>query len=141
MNFENMGWMLFMKSVGQIGTIKTHLVGSFREFILALNASLTILKSASETIPFIRENTPINSIMRRIDDVIALALAEANRHSSQNQEKDMEFRLKKQVLDSILEIIDDEIDGLKSSGAKNTRLKKQALESIKKAFLTHKNED
>lgn len=137
MNLESLGWMLFAKSVQQMGTIKGHLMGSCREFLLALTASLDILKGTSSTLPLFNDFPSLTNIMLRIDDVLKFALEELNKRTPTPADKAMESRLKKQVMDSIIEIIDEEISKLKDLKSKNMALKRQALESIKGAFLSH----
>lgn len=139
MNLENLGWMLFAKSVQQMGTIKGHLMGSCREFLLALTASLDILKGTTSTLPFFNDNPSLATVMLRIDDVLKFALEELNKRAPTPTDNAMESRLKKQVMDSIIEIIDEEISNLKDLKTKNTTLKRQALESIKSAFLSHQS--
>lgn len=137
MNLESLGWMLFAKSVQQMGTIKGHLMGSCREFLLALTASLDILKGTSSTLPLFNDFPSLTNIMLRIDDVLKFALEELNKRAPSPADNAMESRLKKQVMDSIIEIIDEEISKLKDLKSKNMALKRQALESIKGAFLSH----
>lgn len=141
MSLENLGLLLFIKYIRQVDTIKKHMMGSFREFVLALSASFDIMNNVAKTIPYFSQIESLGAVLGKIDGVIKLAVTGLNKHSPQDKETELQERLKKQVLESIIDIIDDEITNLEINKTKNARLKKQALESIKTAFLAHKDSE
>lgn len=141
MSLENLGLLLFIKYVRQIDAIKKHMMGSFREFVLALSASFDIINGAAKSIPFFNQMESLGTVLKKIDGVIKYAVSELNKQSNHAQETQLQERLKEQVLESILSIIDDEISSLEGKKTKNSILKKQALESIKTAFQAHQDSE
>lgn len=137
MGLENLGLLLFIKYVKQIDSVKRHLMGSFREFILALNASFDILSSATAQIPFINQAGSLSTVLKRIDEVIKYAAHELEKLAPDERDETSHAKLKKEVLDSILDIIDEEIMSLSIKPTRHTQLKKEALQAIKKAFDHH----
>lgn len=135
MNFEKIGLILFIKYLKQIDIIKDHLLGSVRELLLATSSVIKLTAQISSENPIMRSFTPVESIFNRLDSVLessALLLSKKSALTSPDSES-----IKQSVVESIISTIEDEIDDIQSSTAKNKQLKIEALLTVKTVLMGH----
>jgi hypothetical protein len=139
MNLDRLGLMFFINYFNQIDSVKKHLTNSLRELLLAMSSTLDIVQQTAE------RNRVFNRIdiaampIKRIDALLQFAvqrLAATPAPATPDTR-----RLKEHVVESIISVIDEEIDSLSSRLSPRNQLKIEALGTVKQVLRGHLNID
>lgn len=130
LNLEKLGLLLFIKYVKQFDAVKQHLASSLRELLCAMSSTLEITDDMTRKGPLLKNATFLRSIFNRIEAILDHSIVSLESHTNQEGHLN-ESALKEQILESIIAVIDDEIDTITESAATNKSLKVEALDTVK----------
>ena len=140
-NLEKIGLMIFIKYMRQIQDIKKHLEGSFHELLMAFEASIDILNQTTKSAPFFKNFSFLEETLEKIQTVLTYANEQMEKKRPSADPIDINT-IKRDVFETVIEIIDEEILHMSHSRDKNKNLKREALLSIKAVFtnqIDHEN--
>ena len=143
MSLEKLGLLFLLNYFNQLGTVKNHLMMALREVLLAMNASVEMVaQTANPRIkgtgldvlsPFIKQAQGVLSYtIEKITPEETLADGSAKAPS--------ETYLKEHIVDSIISAIDDEIENTSELTSQKSRLKVEALQTVKEVLLNQLKE-
>ncbi len=141
MKLEKIGLMLILNYLNQLGTVKNHLQLAVKQVLLAVQASIDIvaksppqslLGSNKEVITLLF--TPIQKMLEYSIDRVSPAttsseVLEENKNSTEGR------FLKEHIVSSIISVIDDEIENTRDTASEKSKLKIEALNTVKKVLL------
>lgn len=135
MNLEKLALTLFVKYVSHLQQIGGHVQGSLRELALACSSVIKLTSQITVHTPFLKRLSPLQSTFRSLTQTLeSAALLLDQKHPthmpSQNQTR-------REIIESIIMTLDDEIDVLAESSQDNVRLKIEALMTVKNVLTTH----
>jgi hypothetical protein len=128
MNLERLGLILFIKYFKQIDSIRKHLYASLRELLLATSASFDITNQLAKNNLFLKKSTTLKYAFQKIDHIIQYSVSRLEEEPKSGQGEQQE--LKQNIVESIIAVIDEEIDGIQMSDG-NAELKVEALNTVK----------
>lgn len=117
----------------QFDELKSHLLGSFRELLLALSSSFEILDKVSGDSKNIHVQS-FQDIFQKLDLILRNA-AEGLSGQDEQEQNISNNSYKSEVLQSIVDILDSEIETVSENQPNNFMLKVEALQSIKAVLL------
>lgn len=127
MSLEQLALIFILKNMGRVDDVKKHLIASLREMTLAVASSFEIInQTASEH--NLGAKFPLAEILiKKADAILHYACAKI-------PAPDEAARLKAEVLNSVIDILDEESTKLKNNPGPSSALQREALVSIRKAL-------
>lgn len=135
MNLEKISLLLIIKYFRQFGGVKKHLTASFKELLLAVSSSIEIANQVSANNALLSKFEPFSRTLRRVDDLLQYGVIQLE-SLNPAPEPPKESQIRDHILESIIEVIDDECERIQNTNPRNARLKIEALETVK-SVLCH----
>lgn len=139
MNFEKLGLLLLFNYFDQLGAVKNHLLLALKQVLLAIQASTEIVtKSPPNTL--LGGNKEIITLMfSPVQKVLSYTIDRVTPYASEEEgstnEEDSGLHLKEHIVNSIVSVIDDEIENTRETSTEKNKLKIEALNTVKKVLL------
>lgn len=130
MNFDKWGLVFFINYFNQVDSVKKHLLGSLRELLLALSSTVEILQKTTERNRLFNRSDWPALPLKQIDGLIQLAVSKIQAPAVTQASVDTK-KLKAHVVESIITVIDEEIEALSGKTSPRTQLKIEALMTVK----------
>ncbi|MBX7147887.1 hypothetical protein K1X76_02275 [bacterium] len=138
MSLEKLGLLFLLNYFNQLGTVKNHLLLALREVLLAMNASVEIVAQTAN--PRIKGTglDVFQPLVKQAQGVINYTIDKITPPDSQLEEgkAPSETHLKEHIVDSIISAIDDEIENTSELTNQKSRLKVEALQTVKEVLLS-----
>ncbi len=135
MNIEKLGLLLFIKYVRQFELVKEHLANSLKELLLAASSTLNITTQIAGANPFYKFMPLMDATFKRLNALLAYSVKQLEGPPQNTGAKHEELR--QNIIESIVGVLDEEIDGLILSDTLNKDLKIEALTTVKKVLYRH----
>lgn len=139
MNLDKWGLVFFINYFNQIDTVKKHLGHSVRELLLALSASLDIVQKTADRNRIFNRFDLATLPLKRIDALLQFAVSQLPPPALPVSPDAL--RLKQHVVESIIAVIDEEIETLAAKPSPRNQLKVEALGTVKQVLHSHLQED
>jgi len=140
MNLEKLGLILFIKYMRQFEVVKHHLVSSIRELLLAMSSTLELTNQITTDNFLLRRFSPLEATFKKIDSILNYSIEQLE-IKKEADNSDQTINLKDNIVESIITVIDEEIDKLSDSKSLNKDLKVEALFTVKDVLKQHINND
>lgn len=136
MNLEKLGLILFIKYMRQFDQVKRHLLSSVRELLLAMSATLQITNQITNDNFVLSRLGPVETTFKKIDTVLNYSIEQIG-GGNENSEPQNDRHLKNNIVESIISVIDEEIEKLNAYESNNKDLKIEALFTVKTVLNQH----
>jgi len=136
---EKLGLMILLNYFNQMGTVKNHLQLALKQVLLAVQASMEIVKQAPPTNLLGGNRETLNLIFGPIQKVLEFSIdkVDPNPEFEEAQKKMNEtLHIKEHILSSIISVIDDEIENTRHVTSEKSKLKIEALTTVKQVLMT-----
>ena len=140
MNFEKIGVLFLLNYFNQLGTVKNHLFLAAKEVLQAVMASMDIVaQSATKTVVGSKLEF-IARVLAQVQSVLAYGIHKADQAGGGLGLLPPAggFKLKNQVLESIIGAIDQEIEQTTDTLNERSRLKIEALNAVRQVLQSQK---
>lgn len=135
MNLDKLGLVFFINYFNQIDSVKKHLTNSLRELLLAMSSTLDIVQQTAERNRVFNRIDLASLPLKRIDSLLQFAVQRLA--ASPTPVPPDARHLKEHVVESIIAVIDEEIDSLSSRLSPRNQLKIEALGTVKQVLRGH----
>lgn len=136
MNLEKLGLLLFIKYMRQFDQVKSHLLASARELLMAFSATLQVTNQITTDNFFFKKMGTVDSTFKKIDSILQYSIVQLG-SSDQSENQEQASKLKNNVVESIIEVIEEEIDRINETSNENRELKIEALLTVKSVLCQH----
>lgn len=136
MNLDKLGLVFFINYFNQIDSVKRHLLASFREFLLALASSFEIVSRTAEQNTIFNRFDLIAGSLKKVEDLLKFSVLQLSPLQGSGQLKDTE-QLKAHVVESIIAVIDEEIEAVGRTTNVRNQMKAEALYTVKQVLISH----
>lgn len=136
---EKIGLMILLNYFNQMGTVKNHLQLALKQVLLAMQASMEIIKQAPPTNLLGGNRDTINLLFGPIQKILEFSIekVEPAPEFVESEKKLQEaMKIKGHILSSIISVIDDEIENTRNVTSEKSKLKIEALSTVKQVLLT-----
>lgn len=137
MNLEKLGLILFIKYLRQFEGVKKHLLASLRELLMAMSSTLSISNQITSDNFILGRIHTLETTFRKIDSALNYSIKQLETKPSPATEPNN--HLKDNIVESIVSVINEEIEKIAESSSINKDLKIEALDTVKKVLNNHLN--
>lgn len=140
MNFEKLGLYVFLKYYRQLDTAKGHLTASLRELLLAMSSSVEVAQNQVQETPVLKHLDVVPSFLKKAQSLIESSvqiLPKPVQPKISRANSGESYQYKKDVIEAIVDVIDEEMDRLQSRSQPEMRVRLDALQAVKVVMLKH----
>lgn len=140
MSLEKIGLLFLLNYFNQLNTVKSHLFLAAKEVLEAVRASTDIVaESATKTVVGSKLEF-IAPILAQVQSVLAYGIHKMETAGAGGGALPpaSSYKLKNQVLESIISAIDEEIEGTPDTLNEKSRLKIEALNSVRQVLQSQR---
>ncbi|MBF0104126.1 MAG: hypothetical protein HQM16_02255 [Deltaproteobacteria bacterium] len=134
MNLEKIGLILFIKYIQQIESVKSHLGGALKELLLAMASTLDITTQITQDTFIIKNISAFKKTFKKIELLLTYSI---NQLETTPAVPYSATKLKKNIVDSLVTVLDEEIEKIAQSSEQNKDLKIEALHTVKGVLYQH----
>ncbi len=127
---------IYMRNYQQLNDAKNHILGSLRELLMAASVAVDIVNKSTPQNTLLNKVLPLKNSIKNIDELLKFALNKVKTQQNLPESFDLP-QIKHQVLESIIGVIDEEIDTISRNPHAKNQLKIEALETVKKTLFKH----
>lgn len=139
MNLEKLALTLFVKYVSHLQQIGGHVQSSLREMALACSSLIKLTSQITVHTPILNRLSPVQSTFRSLTQTLESAALMLDQKSPKHLP--VQNQTRREVIESIIMTLDDEIDALAESSQNNVQLKIEALDTVKRVLTSHIQQD
>ena len=140
MGFEKLGLYVFLKYYRQLDTAKGHLTASLRELLLAMSSSVEVAQNQIQETPVLKHLDVVPGFLKKAQDLLATSVRffpQPDPPKIMREKQGGASQYKKDVIEAIVDVIDEEMDRLQKSSRPDVRSSLDALQAVKVVMLKH----
>jgi hypothetical protein len=141
MGFEKFGLYFLLNYFNQLGTVKNHLQLAIKELLLAVQSSVDIMAESTNKSFLGNRVEVINSGIDQIKQLLNYSIdlvSPTEEKEAKTLDPEQGMRLKEHIVNSIVSAIDDEIENMRDTSTEKSKLKVEALYTVKQVLVTQK---
>lgn len=137
MGLEKIGLLFLLNYMNQLGTVKNHLLLSAKELLLAVNASFDIVSQSTH--PKIKGTgvDVVSPLVKQAQSLLSFTIDKIAPDEESLKDGGVSkdnVQLKEHIVGSIISAIDDEIGNTRHTTSEKSKLKIEALQTVKEVL-------
>ena len=125
---------VYMKHYQQILRAQRHFLLSVREMLMATSSTFEIANSVINSVPVIGRLLPAKPLINNVQSLLAHSIGRMSKKLGPSSESDATL-LKSRIIESIMGVVQEEIDSVPTSDSTKNRMRIEALLAVKQALV------
>ncbi|EKD52515.1 MAG: hypothetical protein ACD_62C00002G0007 [uncultured bacterium] len=135
MNLEKLGILVLLKQLHHLDGIKKHVLASVREMLLATSESIELTNRVAEETPILQKWQGLEPLLSTIDSVIRFSVRQLSLGDPLAEQDNREDKMRAEIVTSIIQALDEEIESVGGRADSNRQLKIDALMAVRNVLV------